>query len=43
MTINEEGGGEGNIDTDELLMRKLSKAGIATVYLRGKSRLEEGE
>jgi hypothetical protein len=60
VTINEEeGGGEGNIDTDEwivmlalkkkaavltndeLLMRKLSKAGIATVYLRGKNRLEE--
>jgi rRNA-processing protein FCF1 len=29
------------LTNDELLMRKLSKAGIATVYLRGKSRLEE--
>jgi len=59
VTINEEGGGEGEIDTDEWiaelalkkkaavltndekLRRQLSKAGIATVYLRGKNRLEE--
>ena len=29
------------LTSDEPLRRKLSKAGIATVYLRGKSRLEE--
>lgn len=29
------------LTNDEPLRRKLSKAGIATVYLRGKSRLEE--
>ncbi|NQE06318.1 Ribonuclease VapC9 [ANME-1 cluster archaeon GoMg1] len=29
------------LTSDEQLRRKLSKAGIATVYLRGKSRLEE--
>ncbi|MCK4476806.1 MAG: hypothetical protein KAU16_08780 [Methanophagales archaeon] len=31
------------LTNDELLKRKLSKAGIATVYLRGGSRLEESE
>jgi len=29
------------LTSDEPLRKKLSKAGIATVYLRGKSRLEE--
>ncbi len=29
------------LTSDEPLRRKLSKAGVATVYLRGKSRLEE--
>lgn len=29
------------LTNDEFLMRKLSKAGITTVYLRGGSRLEE--
>ncbi len=29
------------LTNDEPLMRKLSKAGIATVYLRGENRLEE--
>ena len=29
------------LTNDEPLMRKLSKVGIATVYLRGKNRLEE--
>jgi len=29
------------LTNDEVLKRKLSKAGIATVYLRGKNRLEE--
>jgi len=29
------------LTNDEPLMRKLSKKGIATVYLRGKNRLEE--